>query len=77
MSKDQEMPQTRAACYAEISRVMKHGVSDYYRRHPALLGDDRSLEAIGESMVGLNAIYAVLDQYDIKRKPIPSSGGAK
>ncbi len=58
----------RKECYAEVRRVMKEGVLSYYRANPDRLGDGRSQDAIRESMHGLQAILAVLDRYDIRRK---------
>ena len=58
----------RLECYSRIEAVMKNGVSSYYRKRPELIGDDRSQNAIKESVIGLQAIFAVLDDYDIVKK---------
>ncbi len=58
----------RKECYAEIRRVMKHGVLAYYKANPDRLGDARSQDAIHVSMAGMKAIEDVLDRYDIRRK---------
>lgn len=47
---------------------MKEGVLAYYRANPERLGDGRSKDAIRESMQGLQAIFDVLDQYEIRAK---------
>jgi len=58
----------RLECYSRIEAVMKNGVSAYYRKHPDLIGDERSQNAVKESVLGLQAIFAVLDDYVITKK---------
>ena len=59
---------TREKCYAEIRAVMKGGLRRYYEQFTAHIGDARSKKAIEHSTKGLEAIFSVLDQYEITKK---------
>ncbi len=60
---------TRLECYGRIRDAMKSRIVEYYRLKPERMGDKRSQDAIKESMDGLDLIFNILDEYDIRRKP--------
>ena len=45
---------------------MKSRILEYYKLNPERLGDNRSQTAIKESMEGLELIFNILDEYEIK-----------
>lgn len=58
----------RAECYAKIIGLAKEGLARYYSEYPALIGDDRSKEAIAWSTRGVERVLRLLDDYTIVRK---------
>lgn len=55
-------------CYQRIRDALKIIMTAYYRKHPGRLIDDRGAEAIAYSRKGIEEIFAILDDYEIKRK---------
>jgi len=66
----------REVCYTAIRGCMKDGIGDYYREFPDRMFDDRSKLAIKHSIVGLEAIFAVLDGYAIEYLDTPPEEAA-
>jgi hypothetical protein len=60
------MSDARNACYHAIRVAVKDGIGAYYREFPERFFDDRSQLAIKHSMAGLEAVFVVLDQYEIQ-----------
>ncbi len=60
------MQTVRLECYEKIRNAVKQRMLSYYRQRPERLGDARSQMAIKESMDGLELIFNILDEYDIK-----------
>lgn len=63
------MPDTRRLLYDRIIAVMQEGAEAYYREHPERAGDSRSDDAVRFSHDGLERIFAILNEYDIRPKP--------
>lgn len=58
----------RQVCYKRIRDAMQHGLQMYYRQFPERLLDERSKAAMKDSIIGLNQILDILDEYDITSK---------
>jgi len=62
------MPKIRLECYERIRNEMKRRILAYYGVNKEYLGDLRSQAAIKESMDGLEHIFRILDDYEIRSK---------
>lgn len=69
------MPKIRLECKERIRTYMKNRLLEYYRHHSDRLGDERSQAAVKESMHGLQGIFDILDEYDIRKKVKPGENG--
>jgi hypothetical protein len=63
MENERRIDLARRQFRQELTNCFKDRLQAYYTKHPTLLGDDRSQQAIAESLEGLQCIYAILDRY--------------
>lgn len=64
------MADARKRCYEQVVTSAKEGLARYYAEFPERLGDERAADALAWSMRGVTRIIRVLDQYDIRDKPV-------
>ena len=62
---DQEATDARSVCYARMRDVMKEGITRYYEQFPERW-DARAEEALECSTQGLERIFTILDEFDIR-----------
>lgn len=60
----------RKKCYEQVVTVGKEGLARYYAEFPERLADDRANDALAWSMRGIGRIIRVLDQYEIRERPV-------
>jgi hypothetical protein len=51
-----------------IREHMKNTLKQYYEQHPERLFDERGNEAVKISLQGLDEIFKILDEYEIRSK---------
>lgn len=64
----------RRALYHRIRAAVSDRLAGYYLSHPERMDDARGNEAQNASYDGLKAILAILDEYDVHKKPLPPPG---
>lgn len=63
---DSPSDDVRDECYARMRQAMKDGIARYYMRFPERL-DTRAKDALDYSVRGLEAMFHILDTYEIRR----------
>lgn len=64
------MPTIRRECYDRIKEYMRQTIFEYYNKHKDRFGDERSRDSMEATALGLDEIFTILDDYDIRRRVI-------